>query len=217
MDTNSGNCHTRATCHTFTSGTRSSYKVFQRFQALFDMFVPYEASIIMHSSRSFLYLLVANLGLAVAQQTSSMNLTALYGPGLSQGAKIFYPFDLNYSEQVTKRWNLYDAPTYFGAIQPATVTDVQHIVNVSVQNNISFLGTGRGHGSTSTLKAVNGIEIDLSNFRTVDLDAQKNRLTVGGSVNFSQLFDPLYDAGKMLRMLCNLIPAVLILEVGFSI
>ncbi|ELR03672.1 hypothetical protein GMDG_06315 [Pseudogymnoascus destructans 20631-21] len=147
----------------------------------------------MHLNLLYLYLLAASLGLAVAQP----NLTALYAPGLSAGSEIFYPTDSDYSE-VTPRWNLYDAPTYFGAIKPATEADVQHIVKVSAQNNISFLATGRGHGSTGTLAALNGIEIDLSHFRTVDLDAENNKLTVGGAVNFSQLFDPLYNAGKML-------------------
>ncbi|KAI9684236.1 MAG: hypothetical protein M1822_005709 [Bathelium mastoideum] len=59
---------------------------------------------------------------------------------------------------------------------------------------------GRGHGSTRTLQVFNGIEIDLSNFRTVALDAENSKLTVGGSVSFSQLFDPLYNAGKMLPL-----------------
>lgn len=148
---------------------------------------------------SSLYLLAASLGRAVAQP----NLTALYGPGLSPGAEILYPSDADYTTEVTQRWNLYDAPTYFGAIKPATESDVQYIVQVSAQNNISFLATGRGHGSTSTLAPLNGIEIDLSNFRTINLDAENNRLTVGGSVNFSQLFDPLYNAGKMLRTSCT--------------
>lgn len=149
--------------------------------------------------RSSLSLLAATITLAAAQQSTSTNLTALYGPGLSPGAEIFVPSDLGYSTQVTQRWNLYDAPTYFGAIKPAIEEDVAHVVNVSAQNHISFLTTGRGHGSTVTLQAVNGIEIDLSNFRTIDLDVEKGQVTVGGSVNFYQLFDPLYDAGKMLR------------------
>lgn len=159
-------------------------------------------------SRSSLYLLVLGLRLAAAQPSGPTNLTALYGHGLSSEAEIFYPSDADYNKSVTQRWNLYDAPTYFGAIKPATEADIQHIVKVSARHNISFLATGRGHGSSSTLKAINGIEIDLSNFRTVDLDIDNNAVTVGGSTNFSQLFDPLYNAGKMLRTLCNTISAI---------
>lgn len=166
--------------------------------------------------RSYLYLLANCLEVIVAQQLAPLNLTALYGSGLSPGAEIFYPSAPGYSDQVTQRWNLYDAPTYFGAIKPATEADVQHIVKVSTRNNVTFLATGRGHGSTSTLQAVNGIEIDLSSFRTIEVDAQNSKLTAGGSVNFSQLFDPLYDAHKMLRtsfisnaLLCQRIAALL--------
>ncbi|RDW58819.1 hypothetical protein BP6252_13295 [Coleophoma cylindrospora] len=147
---------------------------------------------------SSLYLLTTCLRLVAAQSSTSPNLTALYGPGLSSGAEIVYSMDPDYSADITPRWNLYDAPTYYGAIKPATEADVQHVVKVSVQSNISFLATGRGHGSTSTLAALHGIDIDLGNFRTIDLDAENNKLTVGGSVNFSQLFEPLNNAGKML-------------------
>ncbi|KAL9074399.1 MAG: hypothetical protein Q9157_004402 [Trypethelium eluteriae] len=145
-----------------------------------------------------LYLLAASLGLVAARRLGLANLTALYGPGLSPGAEIFYPSDPHWSEDVTQRWDLYHAPKYFGAIQPATEQDIQHIAKTSARNNISFLATGRGHGSTSTLTAFDGINIDLSKFRNVDLNANNSKITVGGSVNFSQLFDPLYDAGKML-------------------
>jgi len=149
---------------------------------------------------TYLYLLATNFLLVAAQSSSSPDLVALYGPGLSPGAEI-YPSNPNNSANFQPRWNLYDAPTYYGAIKPATEGDVQHIVKISSQNNISFLATGRGHGSTSTLATLHGIEIDLGNFRTFNLDAENNRLTVGGSVNFSQLFEPLNSAGKMMRKL----------------
>lgn len=126
--------------------------------------------------RSYLYLVANCLEVIVAQQLAPLNLAALYGSGLSPGAEIFYPSAPGYSDHVTQRWNLYDAPTYFGAIKPATEADVQHIVKVSARNNVTFLATGRGHGSTSTLKAVNGIEIDLSSFRTIEVDAQNSKL-----------------------------------------
>jgi len=129
------------------------------------------------------------------------NLTALYGPGLSPGGQIFYASDPNWSTEVTQRWTTYTQPTYYGAIKPATEADVQHAVKVSVANNIPFLATGAGHGSSATLARLqNGIEIDLSNFKSVSLDAANNVLTVGGAVVFSQLYEPLSNAGKMLRM-----------------
>ena len=160
----------------------------------------------MHLRPYYSYLLMVSLPLVNSQTSPSPNLTALYGPGLSSGAEIIYPSDPDYTADITPRWNVYDAPTYYGAIKPATEGDVQHVVKVSAQNNISFLATGRGHGVTTTLTAMHGIDIDLGNFRSIDLDAENNRLTVGGSVNFSQLFEPLYNAGKMLRRLYTSIP-----------
>lgn len=148
----------------------------------------------------YLFLVAASCQSAAARYASSPDIKALYGPGLSQGAEIVYPIDPEHGADITPRWNLYDAPTYYGAIKPATESDVQHVVKVSVQHNISFLATGRGHGSTSTLAALHdGIDVDLGNFRSVDLDAENGRLTVGGAVNFSQLFEPLNNAGKMIR------------------
>jgi FAD/FMN-containing dehydrogenase len=164
--------------------------------------------------RSYLHLLAASLRLVAAQSSTSPNLTALYGPGLSSGAEIIYVSDPAYSADITPRWNLVNAPTYYGAIKPATEADVQHVVKVSAQHNISFLATGRGHGSTSTLAALHGIDIDLGNFRTVDLDVENNKLTVGGSVNFTQLFEPLNNAGKMLRTSSDSITAFVVLRVA---
>lgn len=67
-------------------------------------------------------------------------------------------------------------------------------------NDIPFLATGAGHGSSSTLARLQeGVQIDLSNFKTVQLDASKNMLQVGGAAVFSQLYDPLFQAGKELR------------------
>lgn len=131
---------------------------------------------------------------------ASLNLTAIYGPGLSPNAEIFYASDPAWHTEVTPRWNLYAAPSFYGAIKPATEQDVQHVVCISREKGIPFLAIGAGHGSsTTTSRLQNGIEIDLANFNSVDFDAENNLLTVGGSVVFSQLFDLLYQAGKMLR------------------
>ncbi|PVH94013.1 FAD binding domain protein [Periconia macrospinosa] len=149
--------------------------------------------------KSSLLVVAAVLRASAAQNTSAFDLNALYGPGLSPGAEIIYSSDSAYAAAITPRWNLYDVPTYYGAIKPATEADVQHIVKVSVQHNISFLATGRGHGSTSTLGTLkNGIDIDLGNFRSVSVD--NGMLTAGGAVNFSQLFEPVNNAGKMLPL-----------------
>ncbi|KAI1098220.1 hypothetical protein F4804DRAFT_325398 [Jackrogersella minutella] len=152
---------------------------------------------------SLLNVLSASFGLVVtAGCLTSFELVDLYGPGLSPGAQIIHISDSNFIEQVTQRWTLYAEPAFYGAIKPATEADVQHIVRVSAAHNISFLATGRGHGASTTLEGLYGIEIDLSNFNSVNLDVANDLLTIGGAVNFSQLYEPLYYAGKMLRKPC---------------
>ncbi|KAI1412487.1 hypothetical protein F5Y13DRAFT_179995 [Hypoxylon sp. FL1857] len=147
-----------------------------------------------------LYLLSVGFGCVTAiDYLSPCNLTALYASGLSEGAEIFHISDPNFSEEVTRRWTLYAEPTFCGAIKPATEADIQHIVRVSAAHNISFLATGRGHGASTTLgQLMNGVEVDLSNFQSFSLNVENNLLAIGGAVNFSQIFEPLYNAGKIL-------------------
>ncbi|KUL83490.1 hypothetical protein ZTR_10799 [Talaromyces verruculosus] len=142
-----------------------------------------------------------SLGL-LAQLTvasGSNNLSTLVGQ-LSPGAEVFYPTAADWSE-VTPRWSTNDAPTFFAAIKPGTSGDIQTIVRYASTNNIPFLGTGGGHGFTTTLGELKeGLEIDLSQFNNVSVDAQNNRLTIGGSVRFGEILDPLYAAGKEIQI-----------------
>ena len=47
----------------------------------------------------------------------------------------------------------------------------------------------------------NGLEIDLGHFKSGQVDAQANTLTIGGSVTFAEIVDPLYNVGKEIREL----------------
>jgi hypothetical protein len=71
-----------------------------------------------HGSQSILSLAAA-----------ALNLTALFGPSLSPAAEIILPSDSEWSSEVTQRWTIHDAPSYAGAIKPATEKDVQNIVS----------------------------------------------------------------------------------------
>ncbi|EEA25174.1 hypothetical protein TMatcc_006604 [Talaromyces marneffei ATCC 18224] len=134
--------------------------------------------------------------LAVA--SGPYNLSPLVGQ-LSPGAEVFYPSAANWSE-VTPRWSTNDAPTFFAAIKPNTTGDVQKIVRYASKKKIPFLGVGGGHGFTTTLGELkNGLEIDLSLFNTVSVDGPNNRLTIGGSVTFGDILDPVYAAGKEIQ------------------
>lgn len=58
------------------------------------------------------------------------NLTALFGPSLSADAQILLPTDTNFTAKLTQRWTDYNAPSYIGAIKPATEADIQNIVGI---------------------------------------------------------------------------------------
>ncbi|KAL4997559.1 FAD-binding domain-containing protein [Aspergillus recurvatus] len=144
---------------------------------------------------------VALLSSTLTGVSAWVNLTSIYGSGLSPGAEIFYASDPDWDTEVTQRWTLVGAPTFYGAIKPATEQDIQHVVRVSSKRGIRFLAVGAGHGASTTLgRLQDGIEIDLANFNSVNLDRENSLLTVGASVVFSDLFDLLYQSGKMLPM-----------------
>ncbi|KAL3461916.1 hypothetical protein BJX64DRAFT_150703 [Aspergillus heterothallicus] len=139
-------------------------------------------------------LLVANAALSLAQNAT---LETLFRPVLSCEAEFFYPSWDNWTEKVQQRWTDYLAPTYIGAIQPATVEDVQNIVKLATANNIPFLVTGAGHGVSAGFGRLdNGLNIDLSKFRYAELDDTGYHLTIGGATKFLQVWDVLYAAGK---------------------
>ncbi|KOS21702.1 6-hydroxy-D-nicotine oxidase [Escovopsis weberi] len=88
--------------------------------------------------------------------------------GISSTSQIFLPSSPDWAAQ-TLRWSSFDAPTYSASVRPSTEADVQ---------------------------AIGGIEIDMSAFRNVSVDAANNLLTVGGGARFLDVFDPVFNAGK---------------------
>jgi FAD/FMN-containing dehydrogenase len=76
-------------------------------------------------------------------------------------------------------------------------------IRYATNTNTPFLTTGGGHGFSTTLGRLhNGINIDLSNFRDVKVDVEKNIMTVGGAVRFEDVVGPLGETKKQLRRLC---------------
>jgi fumiquinazoline A oxidase len=74
-------------------------------------------------------------------------------------------------------------------------------VKFAARLSIPFLATGGGHGFATTLgKLQNGIDIDLGFFKNISIDAAASTMTVGGAVLFRDIFEPLYKAGKEIRL-----------------
>jgi hypothetical protein len=62
--------------------------------------------------------------LVATQSPNTVNLTETFRPALSDGAEIYSVNDPNWATETTQRWSNWDAPTYIGAIKPATEQDV---------------------------------------------------------------------------------------------
>ncbi len=121
---------------------------------------------------------------------------------LSSGSETILTGNGTYSTDFTQRWTIYfeAEPTYSVAAKPATIEDVQAIVQYAARNNVSFMATGGGHGYSTTLSGVqDALDVDLGNFKSVSVDAYANTMTVGGATIFADIYDPLYNAGKQIR------------------
>ncbi|KAF2816389.1 FAD-binding domain-containing protein [Mytilinidion resinicola] len=119
------------------------------------------------------------------------------GSTLSPSSSIYLPSDENWTNETTQRWNQWNAPSYVVSVKPAIKEDVQKVLQYAARNKVPFLATGGGHGYSGTLGALNnGLELDMGYFKSVKVDAGKNRLIIGGSVRFRELISPVYAAGK---------------------
>ncbi|KAI1318598.1 FAD binding domain-containing protein [Xylariaceae sp. FL0255] len=120
---------------------------------------------------------------------------------LSPEATVFLTSNTNLATAgVTEQWNAFGSPIYVVYAKPASSDDVKTIVKYAGEQNVPFLAIGGGHGYSTTTSALKGgIGIDLGNFRDVKVDAENNRLTVGGGVVFNDIFDPLNAVGKEIQ------------------
>jgi len=75
-------------------------------------------------------------------------------------------------------------------------------IKYAAKNSIAFMGTGGGHGYTTTTSAVkNGINIDLGAFDSVSINKAASTMTIGGAVTFGDVLGPVFAAGKEIRTL----------------
>ncbi|KAI0151873.1 hypothetical protein GGR57DRAFT_513846 [Xylariaceae sp. FL1272] len=118
---------------------------------------------------------------------------------LSPGARVYTITDQSYKDEVTQRWTVYDPPTSKAAVQPVTEDDVMKIVTLAGQKNISILATGGGHGFATTFSNLQeGLQIDLSLMKEIDVDLELGSVTVGGGVLTGEVIESLFANGKVL-------------------
>lgn len=76
-------------------------------------------------------------------------------------------------------------------------------IRIARAHDASILATGGRHSSTITLNGVvDGVAIDLQRLKTLEIDAERALLTVGGGVQFGNVIDPVHEAGFEMRR-CN--------------
>ena len=121
---------------------------------------------------------------------------------LSRSSEVILTTNPSNSTEFTQRWTIYSKsrPDFDVAVKPATVEDVQKIVQYATKNSLSFLATGGGNGYSTSLSSLNcALNIDLGKFRRLIVDTDSSTMTVGASTTFADMFDPLYAAGKQFR------------------
>ncbi|KAK4151598.1 hypothetical protein C8A00DRAFT_35746 [Chaetomidium leptoderma] len=118
---------------------------------------------------------------------------------LSPESQIVQTSDATYATDFVQRFSISNSPGFDVAAKPTSIADVQHVVRYALQNNVSLLATGGGHGYTWSLNKLHGaIDLDLSNFNTIAIDNAANTMTIGGSVRSDNVTRALYAAGKEL-------------------
>ncbi|KAJ9148278.1 FAD binding domain family protein [Pleurostoma richardsiae] len=129
--------------------------------------------------------------------TTAANVDNIFRPFVSNDTEILPFADISNISDLSQRWDVLYEPTYLGAVKPAGEKDLQAIVKIASARGIPFLATGGGHGVSATLDNLrNGLDIDLGNFKSVHLDIERNRLTVGGAVHFGDVIDLLYNSSR---------------------
>ena len=143
---------------------------------------------------------------------TSQQIHADLAKSLSSGSEVILTSDPSYQTDFTQRWTIYSKadPAYTIAAKPATVKDVQKIIQYASKNKVPFLATGGGHGYTTSLSRLrDALNIDMSNFRKANVDAAASTMTIGAATIFADMYDPLYAAGKQMRKSFRLLLAVI--------
>ncbi|EUC35506.1 hypothetical protein COCCADRAFT_35010 [Bipolaris zeicola 26-R-13] len=168
------------------------------------------------ASLAFITFTLAQHAHAVTSQQIHIDLAKT----LSSGSEVVSTTDPSYATGFTQRWTVYSkaAPAYDIAVKPATATDVQKIIQYATKNSVPFLATGGGHGYTTSLSGVKGaLNIDLSKFRKVVVDASANTMTIGAATIFADMLDPLYAAGKQMPSGGSSTPSIIGVTLGGGI
>ncbi|EED21270.1 conserved hypothetical protein [Talaromyces stipitatus ATCC 10500] len=121
-------------------------------------------------------------------------------------------------ENATERWSIFSPPTYSAAVSPGTEEDVKKVVNLARTYGFPFLTRGGGHGYAASLGAFKeGVSLDLSHWKSIQVNSSALTMTVGPGVIYNDIFDPLYDAGFLMQTGSCSCPSVIGVALGGGI
>ncbi|ORY71425.1 uncharacterized protein BCR38DRAFT_479917 [Pseudomassariella vexata] len=116
------------------------------------------------------------------------------GSHLSSAATIFGPTDPDWAN-ATERYTTYAPPKIQLVVVPGIESDIPTIVKWSNQNSLPFLVKNRGHSLTSSTGKFNGIQIDMSGLRNIDIQPDGKTAWFQGGTYDGQVMEYLWDRG----------------------
>jgi FAD/FMN-containing dehydrogenase len=141
---------------------------------------------------------VSIAGLALTVSAAGItDLRKLFQSQLSSQSEVILSSDPN---ATTPRWTIFEAPSFSVIVKAGNEKDIATAMKIAQKNNIPFLATGNGHGTTTTYGALNnGLQIDMSKLKDVKIDKAASTMTIGPGVVFGDIVDQVQAAGKEIR------------------
>ncbi|OTA99601.1 hypothetical protein M426DRAFT_254280 [Hypoxylon sp. CI-4A] len=125
------------------------------------------------------------------------------------GTSVHYPGSQGFTS-ATARWSSYAAPGFAAVVTPSDEAEVSRIVKAARSAGIPFLATSGRHGyGTSLGKFQNGLAIDLSQLKAIDINKEASTITLGAGVRIGEAGGPIHDAGYQLPVgTCNAVSVI---------
>ncbi|KAK7753952.1 hypothetical protein SLS62_004050 [Diatrype stigma] len=118
------------------------------------------------------------------------NLQAHAGPGL----EILTQKEDSRFQDFAKRWTNIGREIPAAIVLPETEEQIQQTVQLAARFSVPFVPRSGGHSEWSTI-GENGIIIDLSKYKAIEVDAARRKATLRGNILSKQVAVALADAG----------------------
>ncbi|KAI3327600.1 FAD-binding domain-containing protein [Xylariaceae sp. AK1471] len=131
---------------------------------------------------------------ATRHNLTSADVQQELGPQLSHGSLIFGPSSPLYPD-ATERWVTFAKPDIEVVVQPALESDIAKIVKYCDANSIEFLVRNRGHGGTTSLAVMKGLEIDMKLLQGMTFNENERTAVLQGGTYAGPVIRSLWDKG----------------------